>query len=253
MFLSLFVAASLGTTFDELKLDQRQFEWPISSIVTEGLSAVPFSKYHLRNVDSSSWTGEVKAELTRTALERVKTWVMSEAGRRAWADRLTKYQEAPFAERAASIAADVAYQTTIARERHPPQPYDAAALAKALGNEKAFKRDRTRYLKEDETRRQAAAHPDEQAFRGQLKERLTYFLAETAKLPWTAKLVERDKRTFFADPELELRPKWWKFCFRAGPEATGAAREVATAWLKELDAPLPPLAPVGSVKPADDK
>jgi hypothetical protein len=251
MLLSLVVAASLSTSFDELKLDRRQYEWPIISVVTEGLNAVPIGKYSLRSVDPTSWSGEVKAQLTREALEQVKTWVMSEAGRKAWADRLTKYQENPFAERAANVASVLAYQMTIAKERHPPLPYDAPALARAVGDEKAFKRDRARYLREDATRANAVAHPDDQAFRTQLKERLTFFLAETAKVPWTAKLVDRDKHTYFADPELELRPRWWKFCFRAGPEATAAAREVATTWLKELDAPPAPAS--ASVKPSDDK
>ena len=41
----------------------------------------------------------------------------------------------------------------------------------------------------------------------------------------------------FVSASLEGRPHWWKFCWRAGPEATNAAREFATTWLAELNAP----------------
>ncbi len=93
-----------------------------------------------------------------------------------------------------------------------------------------------------------AATPDfAEAFKLQLKERLTYFLTETKSVPFDAKLVESNGKKQFADKTLEAKPKWWKFCFRAGPEATKAARDFATAWLAEVNAPPSP------AKLSDDK
>ena len=86
---------------------------------------------------------------------------------------------------------------------------------------------------------------DEALFVAQLKERLAYFLAESKSIPFDAKLTETDGRKYFADTKLEAKPNWWKFCFRAGPEATNAARDFATQWLAELSAP--------SAKLSDDK
>jgi hypothetical protein len=39
----------------------------------------------------------------------------------------------------------------------------------------------------------------------------------------------------FADEKLEAKPAEWKLCFRAGKEATGAARAFAEGWLAELE------------------
>lgn len=52
--------------------------------------------------------------------------------------------------------------------------------------------------------------------------------------------LELNGKNQFADKTLEAKPKWWKFCFRVGPEATKAARDFATSWLAELNAPASP-------------
>jgi hypothetical protein len=67
-----------------------------------------------------------------------------------------------------------------------------------------------------------------------LKQRLTGFLALTADINYDAKLTDNGSRKHFADKALEARPEEWKMWFRAGREATTAARAFATAWLKEL-------------------
>jgi hypothetical protein len=64
--------------------------------------------------------------------------------------------------------------------------------------------------------------------------RLREFLAMSADVNFDAKLVTTGGRKTFADPSLEAKPAGWKMCFRAGREATAAARAAAQAWLKEL-------------------
>lgn len=64
--------------------------------------------------------------------------------------------------------------------------------------------------------------------------RLRDFLAMSADVRFDATLVTAGGRRTFADPALEGKPEAWKMCFRAGREATMAARTAAQAWLKEL-------------------
>jgi hypothetical protein len=64
--------------------------------------------------------------------------------------------------------------------------------------------------------------------------RLREFLAASADVDFTAKLVAREGRMAFENPAYEQKPGQWKMCFRAGREATAAARAGVQAWLKEL-------------------
>ena len=64
--------------------------------------------------------------------------------------------------------------------------------------------------------------------------RLREFLTMSADVNFDAKLVTRSGVKTFADPALEGKPDAWKICFRAGREATTAARAAAQAWLKEM-------------------
>jgi hypothetical protein len=64
--------------------------------------------------------------------------------------------------------------------------------------------------------------------------RLHDFLTMSADVNFDAKLVASDGRKTFVDPAFEAKPKAWKMCFRAGREATAAARAAAQAWLKEI-------------------
>jgi len=41
-------------------------------------------------------------------------------------------------------------------------------------------------------------------------------------------------RNTFNDPAYEAKPEAWKACYRAGRQATEAARAYAKAWLAEL-------------------
>lgn len=240
MLLPLLLSLSLGASLAELKLDPRRYESSVIENLTDGFGYLPISRYSTQVVNLLELPGEARAALTREALEVIKAYVMSEQGREAWKKRLAQRQNQTFAERAAGAASELTYWTTLVKESRTKDESNLAMLERVTQNAAGFKRDRAQLLREELTREKAAATPDEAMFKAQLKERLSLFLGETKVMPWTAALVEKRGRKVFVDPTLETKAKWWKLCFRAGPEATGAAREVATAWLAELNAPPSP-------------
>jgi hypothetical protein len=68
-----------------------------------------------------------------------------------------------------------------------------------------------------------------------IKKRINDFLAASAGVDFAAKLLPRGDKMVFANEEYEQKPSEWKLCFRAGREATAAARAFAKAWLPELE------------------
>ena len=103
--------------------------------------------------------------------------------------------------------------------------YEAMKKSEAEGNAE----DYARRLKEWE--QEHPVNPN-QLVAGRLRE----FLDETKDLDFNAKLVAQYGKMRFADEKLEAKSREWKMCFRAGKEATGAARVFAAEWLKELQA-----------------
>jgi hypothetical protein len=67
-----------------------------------------------------------------------------------------------------------------------------------------------------------------------IAKRLQAFLDASADVDFSAELVDRDGSKLFAKTVYEQKPGEWKLCYRAGKEATAAARTAATAWLTEL-------------------
>jgi hypothetical protein len=64
--------------------------------------------------------------------------------------------------------------------------------------------------------------------------RIRQFLETSGDVDFSAELVSRGDRKIFAKEEYERKSAYWKTCFRAGKEATEAARAFAKAWLEEL-------------------
>ena len=64
--------------------------------------------------------------------------------------------------------------------------------------------------------------------------RLREFLAASATVDYTAKLVKKDGKMKFENPAYERKDSNWKFMYRAGKPAVDAARAVAEEWLKAL-------------------
>lgn len=63
--------------------------------------------------------------------------------------------------------------------------------------------------------------------------RLKEFLALSADVDFTARLKTGEVSTF-ENPAYQSKPSQWKMCYRAGKDATAAARAAAQTWLKEL-------------------
>lgn len=64
--------------------------------------------------------------------------------------------------------------------------------------------------------------------------RLREFLAMSAGVDFAATLKAQGTRLQFENPAYEAKASQWKLCYRAGREATTAARAAVSAWLKDL-------------------
>jgi hypothetical protein len=65
--------------------------------------------------------------------------------------------------------------------------------------------------------------------------RLGEFLALSAQVDYSAKLVPRGTKMAFADEGFESQSLEWKLCYRAGRQTVEAARAFAAAWLAEFE------------------
>jgi hypothetical protein len=68
-----------------------------------------------------------------------------------------------------------------------------------------------------------------------IKKRIADFLSASAGVDYAAKLAARGDKMVFVRDDYEQKSPEWKVCFRAGKEATEAARAFAKAWLVELE------------------
>jgi hypothetical protein len=71
--------------------------------------------------------------------------------------------------------------------------------------------------------------------RALIRKRINDFLVVSAGVDFSAKLTPRGDKMIFAREDYEQKPPEWKLCFRAGKEATAAARAFAKDWLSELE------------------
>lgn len=69
---------------------------------------------------------------------------------------------------------------------------------------------------------------------GAIAKRLREFLTVTADVDFNAKLKPVDGRLLFENSLYQNKAQAWKLCFRAGREATSAARAAVASWLKEI-------------------
>lgn len=67
-----------------------------------------------------------------------------------------------------------------------------------------------------------------------VKKRLEQFLDVTASVDFSAALKEQYGKKRFVNPAYEAKSAEWKQAFRAGKEATQAARAFAQEWVKEI-------------------
>jgi hypothetical protein len=64
--------------------------------------------------------------------------------------------------------------------------------------------------------------------------RLREFLAISSDVDFAATLTPRNGKMVFENQAYEEKPASWKMCYRAGRDATIAARAAVQAWLKQL-------------------
>jgi uncharacterized membrane protein YdfJ with MMPL/SSD domain len=69
-----------------------------------------------------------------------------------------------------------------------------------------------------------------------ISKRLKEFLERTANVDFDAKLTGTGHSQQFVNPDYQHKDDDWKMAFRAGRDATAAARSAVQAWLKELGA-----------------
>lgn len=67
-----------------------------------------------------------------------------------------------------------------------------------------------------------------------VKKRLQQFLDVTANVDYDAALKEQYGKKRFVNPSYESKSREWKQAFRAGKEATEAARSSAQEWITEI-------------------
>ena len=118
----------------------------------------------------------------------------------------------------------------------------AAAMAKMnTPEQRALRLDEIRAARAGRTREYEQAvvnwqreYPDDPS--PAIARRLREFLAVSADVDFDAvvKPTEDGSRRRFENPAYEAKSAPWKLCYRAGREATAAARSAVTAWLREL-------------------
>lgn len=161
---------------------------------------------------------------------------------RSSADEALKKQKADFekqiAETRKSMAAlDAETRKTmeagIQQMRSQMEALEKDPQQKALMNqmtEMARAEDKKRY--EEQLKAWEEKFPTEP--RALIKKRINDFLAASADVDFSAKLLPRGDKMIFANHKYEQKPPEWKVCFRAGREATETARAFAKSWLAEL-------------------
>jgi hypothetical protein len=98
----------------------------------------------------------------------------------------------------------------------------------------AIKQDRAQRLKsyQDDVAAWNRDYPEDP--KPVIVKRLKEFLALSADVDFNARLKTEDGTSTFENPAYQSKSSQWKICYRAGKEATGAARAAAGAWLREL-------------------
>jgi hypothetical protein len=97
-----------------------------------------------------------------------------------------------------------------------------------------IKRQRAQETKsyEDALAQWKQEYPDDP--RPVIARRLKEFLVLSADVDYNARLSTQGKTSTFENAAYQSKPSQWKMCYRAGKEATAAARAAAQAWLTEL-------------------
>ena len=192
-----------------------------------------------------------RVEMTNTALRWVKGYVESAEFKAAYARLRNEHKPPSVAEeekanrdellRAREDAKAQLEQAKKTIQSLPPeqrkQAEEALKIAAAQLAEQSKRQDTPQEMSEDEKQANAdkikeweTDYPADP--RVLVARRLKQFLAVSGSVDFSAKLTPQ--RTF-VNPDYEGRPREWKLCYRAGKESVTAARQFASAWLKEIE------------------
>jgi hypothetical protein len=245
---ALAVPAALfaADVFSEYKLDQDQARENLFYAVRGGLTGPPEGARNLKQVPEGQRAAVVNA-LGAFAKAYFKSDAFKQRYQGVYEAGLPKKPQPPFSTttQGKKTNKQIESQIKMMERSLEMMPEEVQADMKKqiaemkkmqAGQDPQTAKDKARYDKELAEYNQKMADPkllpkDPNVL---LKRRLTDFLAQTASINYEAKLTADGYRKHFADKTLEAKPEEWKMWFRAGKEATSAARAFATDWLKEL-------------------
>jgi len=206
-----------------------------------------------------SLPGAARETVVRAGLSWIRAYVSSAEFKAAYAERRERMKpEAPAPrpsadEQFAKMKADM--EKSIAEMRKNMAAMDAETkkameagiqqmraqmeqMAKDDAQQKLMRQMAEMSVAEDKQRHEEKLKEWEQRYpddpRLLIQRRIREFLAASTGVDFAARLEPRGDKMVFANDDYEKKPAGWKICYRAGKEATGAARAVATAWLAEL-------------------
>ena len=182
-----------------------------------------------------------------------KAYYKSPAFKKAWADtRDANKPDAPAASADAVIAKQKADQekqmADVKKMLESLPPEQRKAVEESLKQSEATMKDPAYQAKMAESAQHMNAD-DKARYQEELKtwqqnypvdpspviaKRIRDFLAQTADVDFNAKVAGSGGGKTFANPDYEAKSSQWKMAYRAGREATTAARAAATTWLSEL-------------------
>ncbi|MBI5838026.1 MAG: hypothetical protein HZB25_12375 [Candidatus Eisenbacteria bacterium] len=240
------VALLAADVFSQYEIDKDQAKEHLYYGLARGLKGVPDGASALKAIPAGRRAEVVRAlgSFTRAYFEsaefktRYSQYVASETPRKP----VPPLDNAAGAEQADANAAKAMKAMKDNMANMPPEMQEQMkqAMAQVKSSKGAAKADydkrKARYDKElaEYNAKMASAKIPPADPNVSLRKRLSEFLATTADINFDAELTKVGYKKHFADKTLEARPEEWKMWYRAGREATGAAREFAQEWLKDL-------------------
>ena len=243
------VSATLSAqaAFSRLGISDRDAGERFLSAVQDGGTPVAGARQFLALAPAA------RAAIVTEVAAWAKMYFQSAAFRKAWADtREANKPEAPSGTPDAQVSkqnADMEKQVAELRQMMASMPADQRkAVEDSIKQLEATAKDPAFQAQQKSMAANMNAD-DQKKYQDDLKQwqqnfpvdaspvlarRLRDFLAQTADVDFDAKLATRDGTKYFASPQDESKPAQWKMAYRAGRDATTAARAAASAWLKVL-------------------
>jgi flagellar biosynthesis GTPase FlhF len=205
---------------------------PVSKRAAVVRAVGEFAKKYAQSDAFKQWYAEHREQHKPNQPEQLKTMAESRKQqvadmKKALAEQEKAYKEAPANLKDAYKQAIEMTKNMLKEAEHPNKEQDAQMDTYTAQANEQSKKDYQEKLAQWE-KEYPANNP-----RPLIKRRLQEFLSATENIDFNAKLVDRDSRKVFANPEYEQKDGNWKLCFRAGKEATEAARAFAQSWLNE--------------------